>query len=154
VAGSVVESVSYDDDRVAVVAFNATEAFRGKIGEPPVRLSLVELHEGNSAEPLEAGMQGIAFLRPAAFTSYLERTLPAGSYEQLLSEYGAFIRAADKTDAARQVAIMQRVLRVAGGGALSDQDARDLTLDLLASDSRCWSRTAPPASATSAAAPR
>jgi HEAT repeat protein len=80
-------------------------------------------------------MQGIAFLRPAAFTSYLERTLPAGSYEQLLSEYGAFIRAADKTDAARQVVIMQRVLRIAGGGALSDQDARDLTLDLLASDS-------------------
>ena len=135
VAGSVVESVSYDDDRVAVVAFNATEVFRGKVGEPPVRLSLVELHEGNSAEPLEAGMQGIAFLRPAAFTSYLERTLPAGSYEQLLSEYGAFIRAADKTDAARQVAIMQRVLRIAGGSALSDQDARDLTLDLLASDS-------------------
>src|SRR4029079_6884389 len=57
------------------------------------------------------------------------------SYEQLLSEYGAFIRAADKTDAARQVAIMQRVLRIAGGGTLSDQDARDLTLDLLASDS-------------------
>ncbi len=135
VAGSVVDSVSYDDDRVAVVAFNATSVFRGKLGDPPVRVSLVELHEGTSAAPLDAGMQGIAFLRPAAFTSYLERTLPAGSYEQLIADYGAFIAAADKADAERQVTIMQRVLRLAGGTTLSDTESRQLTFDLLASDS-------------------
>ena len=136
VAGSVTDSVSYDDDRVAVVTFNATTIFRGGgKGEPPLTLSLVELHEGSNAPPMTAGMQGLAFLRPAASTSYLKQTLPPGSYEQLLPDYGSFILARDSADAARQVAIMQRVLRVAGGGALSDAAARELTFDLLASDS-------------------
>ena len=134
VAGSVSDSLSYDDDRVAVVTFEATTIFRGK-GQPPLKLSLVELHEGSNAPPLTAGMRGLAFLRPASFTSYLERTLPPGSYEQLLSEYGAFIPAADNADFERQVSILQRVLRVAGGGTLSDADARQLTFDLLAADS-------------------
>jgi HEAT repeat protein len=134
VAGAVTDSVSYDDDRVAVVTFKATKVFRGK-GEPPLTLSLVELHEGSNAPPMTAGMQGLAFLRPAAMTSYLERTIPAGSYEQLLPDYGAFIPAADSADAARQVAIMARVLRAASGAPLSAADARQLTFDLLASDS-------------------
>lgn len=134
VAGSVADSVSYDDDRVAVVTFDASTLFRGR-GAAPLTLSLVELHEGSNAPPLTAGMRGIAFLRPAAFTSYLERTLPPGSYEQLVPEYGAFIAAADAADAARQVAILRRVLTVAAGGTLPAADARQLTFDLLASDS-------------------
>lgn len=134
VAGTVTGSTSYDDDRVAVVAFDATTVFRGK-GQPPLKLSLIELHEGSNAPPLSAGTQGLAFLRPAGMTSYLQRTVPAGQYEELLPEYGAFIRAADAADAARQVAIMQRVLRAASGSAVSDADARQLTFDLLASDS-------------------
>jgi hypothetical protein len=134
VAGTVTDSTSYDDDRVAVVTLNATKLFRGK-GQPPLTLQLVELHEGSNAEPLAAGMQGLAFLRPAAMTSYLQKTIPPGQYEELLPQYGAFIAASDAGDAARQVAIMTRVLRVAGGGALSDAEARQLTFDLLASAS-------------------
>lgn len=134
VAGTVTDSTSYDDDRVAVVAFTATTVFRGT-GEPPLALSLVELHEGSDAAPLTAGMEGLAFLQPARMTSYLQRTLPAGSYQQLIPDYGAFIAAADKADAERQVSIMRRVLRLASGGALADAEARQLTFDLLAGGS-------------------
>src|SRR5262245_37473915 len=37
VAGSVSDSTSYDDDRVAVVTFEATTVFRGGKGEPPLK---------------------------------------------------------------------------------------------------------------------
>lgn len=134
VAGSVSASTSYDDDRVAVVALTAMAVFKGK-GEPPLRLSLVELHEGSNSPPLASGEQGLAFLRPAPMTTYLERTLPPASYQQLVPGHGAFIAAADAADAARQIAIMQRVLRIAGGATLSAGEVRQLTFDLLASDS-------------------
>lgn len=135
VAGAVTATTSYDDDRVAVVELNATTVFKGKPGTPPIRVSLVELHEGSKLPPLTSGMQGLAFLRPAPLTTYLERTLPPGRYEQLVPEYGAFVAAADAADAARQVAIMQRVVRIASGATLPASEARQLTFDLLAADS-------------------
>jgi hypothetical protein len=131
VAGTVADSTSYDDDRVAVVAFDASTVFKGRV-QAPTTLSLIELHEGSSTEPLAPGTQGLAFLRPAAMTSYLQRTIPHGRYDELLPEYGAFVAAGDAADAARQVSIIQRLLRVAGGATLSAQDARQLTFDLLA----------------------
>jgi hypothetical protein len=135
VAGSVTGTTSYDDDRVAVVDFSATTIFKGKPGTPPVRLALVELHEGSITPPLTAGQEGLAFLRPARRTSYLERTLPAGNHLELVQEHGAFIAAADAADAARQLAVMRRVVRLAGGATLSADELRRLTFDLLACDS-------------------
>ena len=135
VAGSVTGSTSYDEDRVAVVDLTATAVFKGKPGDPPVKLSIVELHEGSNTPPLTAGMRGLAFLRSAPLTSYLARTIPAGSYEQLVPEYGAFVAATDDADAARQLAIMRRVVSIAGGARLPAAETRQLTFDLLASGS-------------------
>ena len=135
VAGEVTATTSYDDDRVAVVALRPSTVFKGSLGTPPRDLSLAELHEGSNAPPLAAGARGLFFLRPATRTSYLDRTLPAGSYSALVPEYGAFIAAADAADAARQVAIMQRVVRIAGGATLPAAESRQLTFDLLAASS-------------------
>lgn len=135
VAGSVTATTSYDDDRIAVVEFGATTLFKGRATPPPIRLSLIELHEGSNAAPLKTGQQGLAFLRSAPVTSYTKRILPPGTYDQLLPEYGAFIAAADAADAARQTSILQRVARAAGGASLPAGEQRQLIFDLLACDS-------------------
>lgn len=135
VAGEVTTSTSYDDDRVAVVDLRADTVFKGALAPLPATLALVEMHEGASVPPLMPGNRGLFFLRPAARSSYLDRALPAGSYVELVPEYGAFIAAADGADAARQAAIMQRVVRMAGGATLPPAEERQLTFDLLASAS-------------------
>jgi hypothetical protein len=133
VAGQVTSVTPYDDDRVAVVDFTVDQVLKGSLpGTPPLHVALVEMHEGPARPPLTVGTRGIAFLRPAARTSYLAKFLPAGSYYELLPEYGSFIAAASPADATQQSAALAPLIAAARGQAMDAGAARRLTFDLLA----------------------
>jgi hypothetical protein len=136
VIGSVASVTSYDDDRVAVVDLSVEQVLKGEVsGGAPTRVLLVEMHEGPSRPPLTAGMRGMAFLRPAARTSYLAKTLPAGSYYELLPEFGSFVAATTPADADQQKALAARIVAAARGEGMNAGVARKLTFDLLAATS-------------------
>jgi HEAT repeat protein len=136
VSGDVSAVTSYDDDRVAVVDLAVDKVLKGSLpGEPPFRLSLVELHEGPTRPPLAVGARGIAFLIPASRTSYLAHVLPEGTYYQLVPDFGSFVAAATPADAAQQTAVVERVVASARGEGLDPYAARRLTFDLLAAQS-------------------
>ncbi len=133
VAGDVTAITGYDEERVAVADLTATTVFKGSLPAVPTPLAVVQIREGSTQPPLVAPSRGIAFLRPAPRTTYLQRVLPAGSYLELVPEHGAFLAARDAADADRQVAIMRRLADAARGKALTGAPARTLTFDLLAS---------------------
>jgi len=133
VAGEVASVTEYDDGRVAVVALAVETTFKGDPA-PGDRLALADLREGATRPHLRQGERGLAFLRPAARNSYLTRTLPAGTYLELLPEFGAFVAADSPAELARQQAIMKRLVAVAQGAPLDAAGARSLTFELLACD--------------------
>ena len=135
VAGQVTAITPYDDDRAAVVTVGVDEVFKGTVpAGPPKLVSLAELHEGVSRPPLPADARGLFFLRPAPRTSFLTRTLPAGSYDELLPDFGAFIAADSPAEFTRQRGILQRIVKGISGAGLDAAAARTLTFDLLACD--------------------
>lgn len=135
-AGQVTASTPYDDDRVAVVAFAAEKVLKQSApGPAPAQLGIVELHEGPTRSPLTAGMRGIAFLRPAARTTYLAKTLPQGTYHELVPEYGAFVAASSPAELEREVDILSRLLLAARGEVMTPAQTRRLTFDLLRAES-------------------
>lgn len=133
VAGDVTAVTGFDDERVAVTDLNATVVFKGTLPSVPAKLAIAQVLEGAKQPPLVAPSRGIAFLRPAPRTTYLTRVLPAGSYFELVPEYGAFLAATDAADAERQIAIMRRLGDAARGTAMTAPVARQLTFELLAS---------------------
>jgi HEAT repeat protein len=136
VDGQVATVKSYDDDRVAVVEFRVDKIFKGNLpGEPPQRVSIVEVREGPVRPGLDAGMRGIAVLRPAPRTTLLAKVLPEGTYYELLPEHGSFIAAASPGDAGRNSAVVDRLVAAARGSGLDASAARQLTFALLASQS-------------------
>jgi HEAT repeat protein len=136
VDGQVAAVKSYDDDRVGVVEFGVDKIFKGSLpGQPPFRVSIVEVREGPVRPGLDAGMRGIAFLRPAPRTTLLAKVLPEGTYYELLPEHGAFIAAASPGDAGRNTAVVDRLVAAARGSGLDASAARQLTFALLASPS-------------------
>lgn len=131
-SGQVAAVTEYDDGRVAVLDFAVDQVLKGKLpGTPPLRLAMVELREGPQRPPVQVGQRATVFLQPAARTSYLGRTLPPGAYYQLVPEFGALLDADSPATAARQTALVSRVLDAAKGGGLG-AGARQLTFDLLA----------------------
>jgi len=136
VSGQVTGVMSYDDDRVAVVEFSAEQVLKGSLpSQPPVRIALVELHEGPTRPTLAMGAHGIAFLQPAARMSYLAKILPAGTYYELLADFGSFVSAASPAEAEQQTAVVARLVAAARGEGLDARAARQLTFDLLGSPS-------------------
>jgi len=135
VAGEVAGVTSYDNDRISVVDFTADRVLKGQVpGTPPFHVALVELHEGPVRAGLTTGTRGIAFLRPASRTSYVAKTLPAGTYYELLPEFGAFISAPSAEKAAQQTELVARIVASASGREMDRKAARQLTFDLLAAD--------------------
>jgi HEAT repeat protein len=135
VAGQVTAVTSYDDDRVAVVQFAVERTLKGAAPNATSRnIALVEVRDARGRTELAAGMCGIAFLRPAARTSSLAQFLPAGTYFEVLPEFGAFVSAASKADAERHIEIVARIVAASRGGGMDANAARQLTFDLLASE--------------------
>ncbi|MGH7787197.1 MAG: HEAT repeat domain-containing protein, partial [Candidatus Binatia bacterium] len=131
-SGQVAAVTEYDDGRVAVLDFAVDQVLKGKpAGAPPLLLAMVELREGPQRPAVQVGQRAIVFLQPAPRTSYLGRRLPAGTYYQLVPEFGALLEADSPAAAARQTAIVNRVLESARGAGLG-AGARQLTFDLLA----------------------
>jgi hypothetical protein len=135
VAGQVSGVTAYDDGRASVAQLTVETAFKGSLPEPPPSLAIAELHEGSNKPGLRDGARGLFFLRPATRSSYMTRTLPSGTYYELLPEFGAFVAADSAAEAARQTAIMKRLAAVARGTSLTAATARTLTFELLVCDS-------------------
>jgi hypothetical protein len=135
VAGQVSGVTSYDDDRASVAQVKLETTFKGALPDPPPSLAIAELHEGSSKPGLRDGARGLFFLRPATRSSYMTRTLPNGTYYELLPEFGAFVAADSPAEVTRQNAIMKRLAEVARGTSLTAAAARTLTFELLACDS-------------------
>jgi HEAT repeat protein len=136
VAGEVTAVTPYDDDRVAVVQMRADQVLKDtRRREAGGSVQLIELHEGPRRQNLEVGARGIAFLRPAARTSYFTRILPPATYYELLPEFGAFIAADSKAEGEQNAALVERLMAAARGAAMDANALRRLTFDLLASPS-------------------
>jgi HEAT repeats len=136
VGGEVTAVTPYDDERVTVVQMTADRVLKGTLArEAGGHIQLVELHEGPRRPSLAAGARGIAFLRPAARTSYFARVLPPGTYYELLPEFGAFLPAESKAEAERQAALVARLMAAARGEVMDAKANRQVTFDLLASRS-------------------
>jgi hypothetical protein len=132
VAGQVVSVTPYDSDRVEVVEFAVERVLKGNLpADEAQRVALVEVRDSPTRTDLTVGARGIAFVRPATRTSSLAQLLPAGSYFQLLPQYGAFLEAATAADAERQTALVARVVKATRGAGLDGAGARQLTFDLL-----------------------
>jgi len=137
VAGEVTGVTSYDDDRAAVAAFTVDRVFKGALpGAPPLHVAVVELREGPTRHALSVGARGIAFLDQAPRTSYFAKTLPEGTYYQLLPDRGSFIGAASTADAQRYVDVLGRLVTAAQGSAMGAATARQLTFGLLAAQNQ------------------
>jgi len=135
IAGHVVASTSYDDDRVAVVTVAVDQVFKGSVPQgPPQQVSLAEMHEGVGRPPLASDARGLFFLRPASRISYYKKTLPPGAYDELLPDFGSFIEADSPAEFTRQREILQRVVTAASGAGFDAASARKLTFALLACD--------------------
>jgi HEAT repeat protein len=136
VAGKVTAVTAYDDDRVAVVEVAVERVLKGTLpGDAPSRVALIELHEGPTRPALVVGERGIAFLRPAARTSYLAKAVPPGTYYEVLPDFGAFLPAASTVEAERQVALVERVAAAARGPGMDVRAARQLVFALLQAES-------------------
>lgn len=137
VAGEVTAVTSYDEDRISVAVFGVERTLKGNPPSGPLAtVSIVELHEGSNRPGLAVGERGIAFLQPAARSSYVANVLPPGTYYELLPEFGSFLVATSKADAERQTAIVARLASAARGKGMDAGAARQLTFDLLACENR------------------
>ncbi|HEY8513921.1 MAG TPA: HEAT repeat domain-containing protein [Candidatus Binatia bacterium] len=118
VVARVADVVEHDSGRVAVAELSVASTIKGEEGDGTLRV--VELRSLPSVPPVfERGRHVVAFLNPAARTSYLRDVLPPGEYLQA-SGREAVLASEDEVAAREAGAIVERI------AAASREPERDL----------------------------
>jgi HEAT repeat protein len=109
VVGGTVEGVAeYATGRVAVAELHVAQTLKGAAAQNAKTVFVVEMRELPTPPVFETGKGGIAFLKGAARTSFLQQTLPSGTYHELALKRG-FLVAASPAELAEMTKLIARL---------------------------------------------
>jgi hypothetical protein len=107
--GRVTGVTSYDDGRVNVVRLSVERTIKG--GEERSEALIVDVRDLPSTPPLlETDENAVALLTPAARNSYLDRTLPPGTYFQPTRGRESLIASSDSAAVGEAAALVERLV--------------------------------------------
>jgi hypothetical protein len=109
VAGDVVELTSYDSGRITAARVHVSRLLEGE--SPGADVVVVERHDlPSSPELLPKGEHAVVFLVPAARTSSLKATLPAGTYYEIVEGRAGVLSSSSAADVQEAAAIVARMV--------------------------------------------
>lgn len=133
VAGRVATRTTHGHGRIVVAEVAVDEVLKG--GPLASRIEVVEMRDLPVPPVFVAGSQGVAFLRPATWTSCLAEALPPGTYYEPVPGHGAYVAGESAEEGKAIAAFVKRLIDASRGtatGAAAAKKARRLTFDLLA----------------------